>query len=156
MDKNNKSTNTEGYSNTLNKALSCTKSIDSKSGILLSVNSFIFAAISFMNKKLDLWAFATIITLLIIGVILLLIAIVPIFWNWHEDKDNPLYIPNIWHKKENELSFTNTKPNKNHYESQIKRVASIYRFKLAFQITSSILLATALLVLIIDVLIISI
>lgn len=144
----------ENLKNILDRVNLFIGSIDRKSGLILSAVSFILAAVSFMSKLLDKWAFIAIISLLVSSVIFILCSILPIFWARNQKEDNPLYIPNIWKKKKGNLDFLSKEPNAEHYKSQIERVSSIYKKKIFLQIFSICLLAIALILLFADVIVV--
>ncbi len=67
----------------------------------------------------------------------------------------------MWSKKNRDksnekldLAYLSGKVNKEHYKSQIRRVTTIYRFKLGCQITSIISVAIALIVFLVDIMIV--
>ncbi len=149
------------YKEAFNKILDSVASIDRKSGLIFSAISFIFAAVSFTRESINKWALITCIFFLTLSVLTILLAVFPIFWNRKEDDNNPLYVPNMWSKKNRDkfnkdidLAYLAGDINIDHYKSQIRRVTSIYRFKLGCQITSIISVAIALIVFLVDIMIV--
>lgn len=129
------------------------KSIDNKTAILISVDSFLIAAISFLHSVLFNWSTISIITILLVSLFSLILSIFPIVWNRHEknNKNNPLHLPHLWKcKNVDEIEKSLNPPNVICYCSQIKRISEITKFKYISQWIGIILLLISIIVFIIS------
>ncbi|MBR4025336.1 MAG: hypothetical protein IKJ03_00085 [Mycoplasmataceae bacterium] len=127
------------------------RGIDTKNGLLLSVNAFILTAISFLSNILDKKWIITIIAMLSISLFSFVISIMPIFWNKKEkNRQNPLHLPNIW-KSKNNLKFLQNDIKIEDYETQIYRVNEILFFKYIMQWIGIVILLISFVLLIIGI-----
>lgn len=63
------------------------KAVDIKNGLLLSANSFVLTAISFLQNILGRQWIITMVIMLSISLFFFVVAIVPIFWNKKRKKE---------------------------------------------------------------------
>ncbi len=116
--------------------------IDRKTGMMLSVASFIVSGVSLTRNYIQPWYFLPTIVSLCLAIAMFLLSVVPIIRVGKESKENPLYVFNIKTKGDNE--FLSNSPTKEHYLSQIRKFRLKLRIKYIFFYTGITLLLLSL------------